>query len=99
MEAANRVQEVIPMRSKAYGALAVNHISAAKLAEAHAGEAVMVGTDIGKFEVRAICRWAKGEWERPWRVKNPSQLAELVAVLQELRQGRENRFPPCGNRR
>jgi transposase len=77
------------MKRRAYGALAVNHVSAAKLGEAHPGEAVMVGTDIGKFDVRAICRWGNGEWERPWRMKNPSQVGDLVAVLQELRQGRE----------
>jgi hypothetical protein len=49
---------------------------------------VVVGTDIGKFDIRAICRWAKGDWERPWRVRNPSQVSELLAVLQELRHGR-----------
>jgi transposase len=47
-----------------------------------------VGTDIGKFEIRAICRWAKGDWERPWRVLNPSQVLKLRAVLEELRQER-----------
>jgi len=50
---------------------------------------VVVGMDIGKFELRAMCRWANGDWERPWRVHNPSQLGELVAVLEELRQGRK----------
>jgi transposase len=76
------------MRRKAYGAVAVKQVSAAKLAQQHPGEAVVVGTDIGKFELHAVCRWAKS-WERPWYVRNPSEVAELVVVLQELRQGRD----------
>lgn len=76
------------MRRKAYGAVAVNHVLGAKLGQQRSGEAVVVGIDVGKFELRAVCRWAKGEWERPWRVRNPDQVRELVGVLQELRPGR-----------
>src|SRR5437588_2336655 len=77
------------MRRKAFRVIAVKHVSGMKLAQLHPAESVVVGTDIGKFEVRAICRWAKGEWERPWRVGNPTELGEFLDVLQELRQGRE----------
>ncbi len=77
------------MRRKAYSAIAVKHVLGEKLAQQHPGEAVVVGTDIGKFELTAICWWAKGQWERPWRVGNPTELGEFVGVLQELRQGRQ----------
>jgi transposase len=59
-----------------------------KLAQARPGQEVVIGTDIGKFHVLAICRWADGQWERPWRISNPSQIGDLITLLQQLRCGR-----------
>jgi hypothetical protein len=67
------------MRKKEFRAIAVKHVSGVKLAQLHPAESVVVGTDIGKFEVRAICRWAKGERERPRRVGNPRGKISYVA--------------------
>lgn len=50
------------------------------------GEAkTVVGLDIAKNEIVACMRWPNGEFERPWSVKNPQEIAELVSALQRLR--------------
>jgi len=76
------------MRRKAYGALRVNHVDAEALLRQRPGHDVVVGTDIGKFEMQVICRWPDGAHDRPWRVQNPGQLPELIGLLQRLGQGR-----------
>ena len=75
-------------KSRAYGGVRVNDVDGQKLAQERPGQEVLIGTDIGKYEVMAICRWSDGQWERPWRVRNPSQIGELVALLQRLGCGR-----------
>ena len=72
------------MRRKAYGAVRVNDVDALRLVQGRADVAVTVGVDVGKYELLVVCRWADGRFERPWRVKNPSELAVLVALLREL---------------
>src|SRR6476660_1482439 len=81
----HRVQEVIPMKkSRAYAAVRVNQVDGAKLAGERPGQDVMIGTDIGKFELLAICRWADDQWERPWRVSNPHQIGDLIGLIRQL---------------
>src|ERR1700687_4255438 len=75
-------------KSRAYSSVRVNQVDASQLAPERAGQEIMVGVDVGKFEVLAICRWPDGQWERPWRVRNPSQIGELIALLRQLRSGR-----------
>lgn len=50
------------------------------------GAATAVGLDVAKQEIVACVRWADGSFERPWRVKNPAEIPELVKLLQVLRQ-------------
>lgn len=71
-------------KSRAYASVRVNQVDGAKLAQERPGQEVMIGMDIGKFELCALCRWADGQWERPWRVRNPSQIGELLALLRQL---------------
>jgi transposase len=40
--------------------------------------------DIGKVEIFAVIRWADRTFERPWKVKNPTEISMLVRLLQEL---------------
>jgi transposase len=75
-------------KSKAYRASAVNLVDAERLGAGHAGQALTVGLDIGKFRVLAVARWADGQFERPWLVNNPEQLPLLVALLRRLSHGR-----------
>jgi transposase len=81
-----RVQEVIPMKKKAYRGTAVNRIDAVQVSQGHAGQALTVGLDIGKYRLSAVARWPDGQFERPWLVDNPAQLPELVRLLGQLRQ-------------
>ena len=73
------------MKSKAYRGTAVNRVEAQKVSEGHAGEALTVGLDIGKYRIAAVGRWASGAFERPWLVDNPQQLSALLSLLEDLR--------------
>jgi len=44
-----------------------------------------VGLDIGKGEIVAMVRWADGAFESPWSIKNPTEIGELVRLLQMLK--------------
>ena len=76
------------MKSRAYRAVAVNRVDAAKLIQGHEGQAVSVGVDVGKYELQVVARWPDGQFEHPWKVANPSQIAELVGLLKQVSQGR-----------
>jgi transposase len=81
-----RVQEVIPMKSKAYRATAVNRIDAGQLGQGHDGQALTVGLDVGKYRILTVARWPDGQFERPWLVDNPQQLPDLLTLLRRLGQ-------------
>jgi transposase len=79
------------MRKKAYRGIRVNDVDVVELAKGRGDEAVISGVDIGKFEFRAMLRWAGGEFERPWRVANPGEIPALVERLVVLSSGRSLR--------
>jgi transposase len=72
------------MKSKAYRGTDVNRVDAGRLTRGHEGQALVVGVDVGKFQLAAVARWADGQFERPWRVANPEQVGALVELLREL---------------
>jgi hypothetical protein len=72
------------MKSKAYRGTDVNRVDAGSLARGHEGQALVVGVDVGKFQLVAVGRWADGQFERPWRVANPGQVRDLVGLLGAL---------------
>jgi hypothetical protein len=55
------------------------------------GQAVVMGVDVGKFELSVVARWGEKQFERPWRVANPAGIPELLKVLGQLQQGRSLR--------
>src|SRR4051794_30542036 len=79
-------------KSKAYSAVAVNGVQLEKLTEGRAGQDLVVGADIGKFEILAVPRWAESDFGRPWRVLNPQQIPDLVRLLARLALGRRLRL-------
>lgn len=86
------VPEVIPMKkSKPYAAVPVNGVVLAELTRGRAGQEVVVGVDVGKFELLAVPRWGDDDFGRPWRVGNPGQIGVLVGLLVGLGQGRRLR--------
>jgi hypothetical protein len=76
------------MKSKAYRAIAVNQIQLDRLLQRHEA-LVHVGLDVGKDYLLGVLRWANHDFERPWRCRNPADLAELAQLLQRLAQGRQ----------
>jgi len=71
-------------KSKAYRSTEVKHVQLEDvLAKASSGP-VIVGVDVGKFEAFAVVRFQDGSFERPWKVKNPSELEFFVRLLERL---------------
>src|SRR5712692_5833991 len=79
------------MRRKAYRGVRVNEIDGFELARQRPGEAVVVGVDVGKLDLRVVVRWADGQYERPWRVANPGEIQALSERLTVLAAGRSLR--------
>jgi transposase len=82
------VWKVIPLTSKAYRAVDVNHLQLDRtLAQRHE-PLVHAGLDVGKDYILCVLRWASGDCERPWRCRNPADLPRLAQLLQTVGQGR-----------
>jgi transposase len=75
-------------KSKPYSAVAVNHVPVELLLAGRQGQDLVVGFDIGKFEILAVPRWGPADFGRPWRVRNPDQIPELIRLLLTLAVGR-----------
>jgi transposase len=82
------VQEVIPMKSRAYRATDVNGIELARVLAERSAVEVHAGLDVGKESILCVLRWGRGDFERPWRVHNPQDLGRLVELLLEVARGR-----------
>ncbi len=78
-------------KSKPYSALPVNRVSLEVLIRGRVGQDVVVGFDIGKFEILTVPRWGNNDFNRPWRVSNPEQIPDLVRLLVQLGHGRRLR--------
>ena len=76
------------MKSRAYRRSDVKLLDRELLVEAAAkrGSArVSLGLDIAKDEIVAVLRWSDGEVERPWSLKNPTEIGELLDIVQRLK--------------
>lgn len=77
--------KVVPVnKRKAYRATNVNHVRFEELVRNAAGCRLTVGTDVGKYEIFGVLRWPGGEFERPWKAKNPSDIRFVVEQLRSL---------------
>jgi transposase len=75
-------------KKRAYRASDVKKVVLAKVLESGPAGAVTVGLDVGKQEVLTVVRWVDGTFERPWKVQNPSEIAQLVQLLQDMAEER-----------
>jgi transposase len=82
------MRKVIPMKSKAYRAVAVNHLDLDPLLRQRGAAPVHAGLDVGKAHILCVLRWAADDFDRPWRCRNPADLALLAQLLQRVSQGR-----------
>lgn len=77
------------MKKRTYQRTSVNQIDVDGLRDracSLGGVGTTVGLDIAKQEIVACVRWANGEFERPWSVKNPSEIGLLVEMLLHLKE-------------
>jgi len=72
------------MRNRAYRATSVKQIEISEVVSRLAAGGVVVGLDIGKSSILCVVRDGTGHFERPWKVKNPMEIPDLVERLQEL---------------
>jgi len=79
-------------KSKPYSAVAVNGIVLESLTQGRDGQDLVLGFDVGKFDILAVPRWADADFGRPWRIRNPGQIPALVGLLLPLAQGRRLRL-------
>jgi transposase len=84
--------EVIPMKKKVYSAIEVSAIDLQQVTAGRTDQDASVGIDTGKLELYIVVRWGERDFQRPWRVGNPSEIAQAVRLLQELSQGRAMRI-------
>ena len=76
------------MKSRAYRRSDVKLLDRELLVETAAkngGGKIVLGLDIAKGEIVAVLRWSDGEVERPWSVKNPAEIGELVDIVRRLK--------------
>src|SRR5450631_1875277 len=83
------IQEVIPMKSKAYRAVEVNRIEAKALLQHRLETVVHAGLDVGKESIFCTLRWSADDFDRPWRVRNPQEVVRLAELLSEVGRGRQ----------
>jgi transposase len=76
------------MSSKAYRATDVNRIDIAKWLEGRTEIDVHAGLDVGKESILCTLRWGQQDFDRPWRVRNPFDVARLAELLNEVEHGR-----------
>lgn len=80
------------MKSRAYRAVDVNRIETSRLLEGlrerSVGDPVYAGLDIGKESILCVLRWGSDEFDRPWRVRNPLDVARLAELLAAVGRGR-----------
>ena len=77
------------MSKRAYRATRVNDVNWDQLAQGKEGLDITLGVDVGKYSLWAVCRWADGRFERPWRVQNPVEIPTLLALLKRVSAGRK----------
>ena len=71
-----------------YRRVSVNQIELESLKERSiesGGSGTCVGLDIAKSEIVVVVRWGSGTFERPWSVKNPSEIGLLIERLLVLK--------------
>jgi len=77
------------MKKRAYRSTAVKSVQVAEVLKALPDGPVWIGLDIAKAEVFAVLRDRRGQSQRPWKVKQPSEIRNLTGLLSQVAQTRE----------
>jgi transposase len=76
------------MKSKAYRAVDVNGIDIGACIRDRDESIVHAGLDIGKKQIWCVLRWGGEDFDRPWRARNPTDVAQLSEQLREVGRSR-----------
>ncbi len=76
------------MKSRAYRAVDVNRVEPESWWREREQAVVHAGLDIGKETIRCTLRWGADDFDRPWHVRNPFDVARLVECLRQVSCGR-----------
>ena len=79
------------MKNKAYRAVDVNSINPTLWLQQRHETVVHAGLDVGKDFIFCTLRWGAADFDRPWRIRNPSELLRLAKLLREVGQSRQLR--------
>jgi transposase len=77
------------MRHRSYSAKERGHIDLKQVLAEGEGRNAVLGVDVSKEELVLVLRWSDERFERPWKLKNPFQIPELIGLVQALRERRE----------
>jgi transposase len=77
------------MNSRTYRATRVNDVNWDEIGRGREGSDITLGVDVGKLTLWAVCRWADGRFERPWRADNPMEIPSLVSLIKRMSVGRK----------
>jgi transposase len=72
------------MKRRAYKATEVKNVLLEEVLRSAPAGAATAGLDIGKYEISAVVRWQDGSFERPWKVRNPSEIERMVGLLRKV---------------
>lgn len=72
------------MKKRAYRSVSVKDVEIQEVLKQLSAGAVWVGVDIAKADFQAVIRDAEGKVERPWKVRQPSEIQEFVARLARI---------------
>lgn len=76
------------MSQRAYRAVLVKNVEVREALSRLSSGALWVGMDVAKSEVLVVVRDSTGMFERPWKVKLPGEIPELVSRLRVLHEQR-----------
>ena len=72
------------MRTATYSSRRVQSVDAATWSRGHEGQAVVVGVDVSKSELRLVPRWMDGSMGQAIRVRQPSEVRAGVELLRQV---------------
>jgi transposase len=81
-------RKVIPVRKRAYRAVAIKYVNVNELLPNLAEGLVRVGVDVAEKELFVTLLDSSGVFQRPWKVKQPSEIGQLVQCLKSLSEAR-----------
>lgn len=75
--------------AQSYSTRPVEAVDAAEVVKGRDGQALAIGVDVSKADLRLVPRWADGTFLRPIRVRQPSQIGQGIELLRSLGAARD----------